>query len=418
MKKKYYMYVGMLGILLSLIWVILVRTQPYSDFQYYNELAKQIANGGVWGNTYTSVGYSILLGFVYKIFGGSLIVAKLFNIVLTVLNYFILYKVLNKVNINEKKRKIIYTIFVIFPNNIFYNSITGTEIIFTTVLLLITLIYFSDIKYKYIMLGILTAASAMIKPFFILFFFAVFILELVIKKRLLNALKHGILILVISMICLAPWIYRNTKVMGQLTFISNNSGIVLYINNNSQNHYGLWMDANNVENSIVKKKSYIKANETQKNKMLSTAAKKWIISHPKQFIVLGFKRILNTYFSCSDISYSLYGAGLSTNVQLILGILANDIKIIVFALAVISIIICSIKTIYNLIAKNSLKAYDIYGLILFYMFTSVYSVTEGQPRYSFPLIFIAIYFFCNALESAILFIKSNRGRKLAYKKSF
>nr|WP_307875764.1 hypothetical protein [Clostridium felsineum] len=285
MKKKYYMYVGMLGILLSLIWVILVRTQPYSDFQYYNELAKQIANGGVWGNTYTSVGYSILLGFVYKIFGGSLIVAKLFNIVLTALNYFILYKVLNKVNINEKKRKIIYTIFVIFPNNIFYNSITGTEIIFNTLLLLITLIYFSDIKYKYIMLGILTAASAMIKPFFILFFFAVFILELVMKKRLLNALKQGILILVISMICLAPWIYRNTKFMGQFTFISNNSGIVLYINNNSQNHYGLWMDANNVENSIVKKKSYIKANETKKNKMLSTAAKKWIISHPKQYTI-------------------------------------------------------------------------------------------------------------------------------------
>lgn len=76
------------------------------------------------------------------------------------------------------------------------------------------------------------------------------------------------------------------------------------------------------------------------------------------------------------------------------------------------------KTIYNLIAKNSLKAYDIYGLILFYMFTSVYFVTEGQPRYSFPLIFIAIYFFCNALESAILFIKSNRGRKLADKKGF
>ncbi|PJI08477.1 MULTISPECIES: hypothetical protein [Clostridium] len=405
MKKNYYRNITILGLLLSIVWIIAVNTQPYSDFQYYNELAKKIASGGAWGDTYTSVGYSIVLGFVYKIFGTSLITAKVFNICLTAFNYLIVYWILEEINISERKRKIIYGIFVLFPNNIFYNSITGTEILFVTVFLIMTLVYLGSSKYKYIILGALTAAAAMIKPFFILFFFAVFVIELLLKNKFLDVIKHSILIFAISMVCLSPWLYRNSKLMGQFTFISNNNGIVLYINNNSQNHTGLWMDAKNVENSIVTKKSYIKANDTEKNKMLSAAAKKWIVNHPGQFIILGFKRLFNTYFSCSDISYSFYGSSINPSVQMLLAILANDVKIFIFAIAVISIIAYSLKVIYSLINKRELDKFSIYNLIIFYMVTCTYFVTEGQPRYSFPVIFIAICFSVNGTNYIVDWIK-------------
>ena len=121
-KQNYYKIVALLGIIFSLLWIIFVNTQPYSDFAYYNTIAKQVANGGQWGNTYTSVGYSIILGFVYKLFGSSLITAKLFNLVLTCLNYLIFYKLLMKLPIKEGRRKIIYTLFVLFPSNIFYTA--------------------------------------------------------------------------------------------------------------------------------------------------------------------------------------------------------------------------------------------------------------------------------------------------------
>ncbi|MFL0252220.1 hypothetical protein ACJDT4_17545 [Clostridium neuense] len=404
MKKNYYRNITILGLLLSIVWIIMVNTQPYSDFKYYNDLAKQMASGGAWGDTYTSVGYSIVLGFVYRIFGANLMVAKVFNIFLTALNYLMFYWIVQQINISERKQKIIYGMFVLFPNNIFYNSITGTEIIFVTVLFMITLVYFSDFKHKYVALGALTAVAAMIKPFFFLFFFAVFVIELLLKNKLLDVLKHSILILIVSMICLSPWIYRNTKLIGQFTLISNNKGIVLYINNNSQNHTGLWMDAKNVENSIVNKKSYINANATEKNKMLTAAAKKWIVSHPGQFVVLGFKRLINTYFSCSDISYSFYGSGMNPSIQMLLGTLSNDVKIIVFVIAVISIIAYSVKVIQSFVTKKELDKFSVYGLIIFYMVTCTYFVTEGQPRYSFPVIFIAICFFVNVPNFAMKFI--------------
>jgi len=105
LKINYYSIITLLGILLSVIWVIMIDTKPFSDFQYYNNIAKQVANGGQWGNTYTSVGYPIVLGFVYKIFGDNLLVGKVFNIFLTFLNYLIVYKTLKKINMNEKNVK-------------------------------------------------------------------------------------------------------------------------------------------------------------------------------------------------------------------------------------------------------------------------------------------------------------------------
>lgn len=404
-KQNYYKIVTMVGAILSLLWIIFVKTEPYSDFAYYNTIANQVANGGQWGNTYTSVGYSIVLGFVYKLFGSSIVIAKIFNVVLTLLSYLILYKLLKKLNIKESRRKIIYTLFVLFPSNIFYNSILGTEILFTTLFLLTTLVYYSDLKYKYVVIGILVAINSMIKPFFIVFFFAVFLMELILRVKIVKIIKHSAIILMVSLLVLSPWVYRNTKLMGQFTFISNNGGIVLYINNNSQNKYGRWMAAAKVENSVVNTREYEKANMTEKNKMLSKAAKKWILSHPSGFVQLGFKRLFNTYFVGDDILYALHGAGISTALQYVLITCANLARNLLFIPAIILMIIETIKVIARIINKNPIDSFTLYGLVCFYMFTSVYFVTEGQGRYSFPVIFIALYFLAGLVERIVSRVK-------------
>ncbi len=392
-KANYYKIITSVGIILSILWIIFVNSQPYSDFSYYNTIAKQVANGGQWGDTYTSVGYSIVLGFIYKIFGSGIMIAKAFNVVLTTLSYIILYKLLKHISMSEVRRKLIYTLFVLFPCNIFYNSLLGTEILFTTIFLLITLLYFSDIRYKFALIGILAGLNIMIKPLFAVFFLAIFIVELVSKRKLAKSIKNAVIILIVSMIVVAPWCYRNTKLIGETTFISNNSGIVLYINNNSQNKLGRWMAAADVENSIVNKKEYKESNATEKSKMLSTAAKKWIIGHPAQFAQLGFKRLLNTYLVPDDINFTFYQAGLSNGVEYILLSIYSLIKYIIFIPAILIILILSVRTIKDLIKKRKIESFQIYGLICFYMFSCTYFVTEGQGRYSFPVIFIIIYFF-------------------------
>lgn len=403
----YYKIIMIISLLFCILWVSFINTKPFSDFQYYYNLSVQIANGGSWGNTYTSVGYCIILGGIFKLFGASVLKAKIFNIVLAFLNNFIFYRLLKKLDIDEKRMKIVFTIFAFFPNNIFYTSVLGTEILFTTMLLLVTNVYFGNFKYKYILLGVLTGVITIIKPFFMVFAFAVFLVELLKEKKFLHSLKCSLTIFIVSAICIAPWIYRNTKMMGQYTYVSNNDGIVLYINNNSENTFGRWMAAADVKDSLVKKEEYKKANMTEKNHMLKKEANKWIKAHRKEFLVLGTKRLVNTYFLGDDIGYSTYGSGLSSQTKFKMVVKSTIIKNIFFIPAIIYILLYSVFILYKIIKRQTetLNKFNLYITVIFYMFTTIYFVTEGQARYAFPLIFIIIYFWFYIVKYLVLLFK-------------
>jgi 4-amino-4-deoxy-L-arabinose transferase-like glycosyltransferase len=395
--ENYYKIIMAIGMVLCILWILLIDTKPFSDFDYYYGLSVDMANGLPWGDTYTSVGYCMLLGGVFKLFGAGLFKAKLLNLFLTFASYVLFYGVIKRVNLKERDRKIIFTLYVFMPNNIFYNSLVATELLFTTILIFITFIYFSDIKYKYAYIGVLVGLNTLIKPFFIAYFFAIFLLELLIEKKIIFSIKNSLIVLIVCAITIAPWIYRNTKLVGQFTYVSNNGGIVLYINNNSQNKKGRWMPVDQVENSIVKTEEYKQANMTQKNKMLSTAAKTWIKSHPMEFIELGFKRLFNVYFWGDDVLYSIYGSQVSDSAKPVIFTVTNDIRSTIFALAIIYILIYSVVVLKHIWKRKThlLNKYTLYNVILFYMFTAVYFVTEGQGRYAFPEIFIMIYcFYC------------------------
>ncbi|MCD2348668.1 glycosyltransferase family 39 protein [Clostridium guangxiense] len=396
-ENRFYMISMLIAAAVCVLWVALVKSIPYSDFNYYYALAKQIAGGGSFGDTYTSVGYSIVLGLIYSIFGKTIFVAKVFNLILTIISYFLMYSLLRKINISETKKRVIFILFIFFPTNIFYNSLLAVEILFTMLLLLITNIYFSDNKFKYVFIGVLAGVETMIKPFFIAFFFAIFLVEVIKNKKLLKPITNSLIVLILSCVVIAPFVYRNTKMMGQFTSVANNGGIVLYINNNSQNKWGRWMPAADVKNSIVLTTKYKKANMTEKNKMLSAAAKKWIKSHPKQFLILGCKRLLNTYFVGDDILFTYNGTNLSSEFKNKLMVYTNFVRNIIFLPGIIAIIAYSIKVIKMLIKRkeNEIDRFDLYALIIFYMFTGVYFITEGQGRYAFPFVFIMIYFFCS-----------------------
>lgn len=401
--SKYYFIIGAVGLILAIAWCSMVNPKLFSDFEYYYNLAVDISQGKPWGDTYTSVGYPIALGFLFKLFGASTLLAKIFNIILTVISYYLCYSILNKIEINELSKKIVYTIFVLFPISIFYTNLVATEIIFSTMLLLVTNVYLSDIRYKHIILGILIGLNTIVKPFFICICFAFFLVDSITSKRFIKPMINNLIIFLVSVIVIAPWCYRNTKLTGELTFVSNNGGIVLYINNNSQNNVGRWMPAEDVENSIVKTEEYKLANMTQKNKMLSKAAKQWIRENPKHFIQLGFLRLVNTYGTAGDFYYTTYESGLSDNAKNAIYFVTNKVKQIVFYPGILFILLYSVYILINLIKRSTenIDKFMLYCCILFYMFTCVYFVTEGQARYSFPLIFTEIYCFNYLLRGLV-----------------
>lgn len=409
-RDSFYYWVLALGCAAGLLWILLVRTEPVSDFKYYHRIATQIANGGQWGDTYTSVGYPIFLAPFYWLFGASIWVAKALNLVLSTINNLLVLYILKKIEIRETLRKLIFVLFVLFPMNIYYNSVLASEILFTTLFLLGTYIYLSDINYKYVFIGVITGLNTMVKPYFPLFALAIFITDLMWHKKLWKSLKNGVIVLIMTGVIIAPWLYRNYKLMGEFTYVSNNGGIVLYINNNSQNRLGGWMPAENVQNSVINRPDYLAANATQKNKMLSSAAKEWIMGHPGEFVSLGLKRLSKTFTQHGDMGYAFYGSGLPPLLQTNLFNFFELVRTPVFIAGVVSIFIYALIYLYltvrNRLPKKKTWLYLSYSLdkgslfliITFFMFAGVYFITEGQSRYAFPTVLSLTFYAVMGIE--------------------
>ncbi len=392
--KSYYSIILGAGLAADLLWVILVNTQPCSDFLYYHNLARNIALGGDWGDTYTTVGYPIALSLFYWLFGAHLWVAKALNICLSFANNLLVLRILRLSAIPERGRKFAFLLFVFFPANIFYNSIVGTEIMFTTGLLLATNLYLSEIKFKYLLIGFLAGLETMIKPFFPAYFLAIFLSDLLGKRKTLGqSLLNGLLALLICTLTLSPWLYRNYKLFGEFTYVSNNGGINLYINSNSQNHTGGWMPAEQVENSLVLTPQYKAASMTERNRMLTRAAEQWIVSHPKEYLVLMGKRLVRTFLLQGDLEYSLNGAGFGAGSTKLLFTLTELVRAPVYFLGLLGILLYAGMVLKGLFKGKELDGTVFYLFITFCMFACIYSLTEGQTRYSFPAIFILIFFF-------------------------
>ncbi|TGE39422.1 hypothetical protein E4K67_06835 [Desulfosporosinus fructosivorans] len=378
--------------------MLLVRTEPVSDFKYYHRIATQIANGGQWGDTYTTVGYPIFLAPFYWCFGASIWVAKALNLVLSTINNLLVLHILEKTGIRETLRQRTFVLYVLFPMNIYYNSMLASEILFTTLFLLGTYLYLTDINYKYVYIGLITGLNTMVKPYFPLFALAIILTDFLGHEKLWKSMKNGVVVLLVTGVIIAPWLYRNYKLIGEFTYVSNNAGIVLYINNNTQNKLSGWMLAEDVENSVVNRPDYNLANSTQKNIMLSRDAREWIMGHPREFVCLGLKRLSKTFIQAGDIDYAFQGSGLLPFLQVIMFRFSEFVRMPVFLGGVASIVIhtllYSYLTVGNRLTKRSARFvlnFDggkgrLFLIITFLMFAGVYFITEGQSRYAFPTV--------------------------------
>jgi len=409
-RDSFYYWVLTLGFAAGLLWILLVRTEPISDFEYYHRIATQIANGGQWGDTYTTVGYPIFLAPFYWLLGSSIWVAKALNLVLSTINNMLVLHILEKLGIRNTLRKRIFVLFVLFPMNIYYNSILASEVLFTTLFLLGTYIYLVDKNYKYVSMGVITGLNTMIKPYFPLFAMAIILTDFMWHKELWKSLKSGAVVLLVTGIIIAPWLFRNYKLIGEFTYVSNNGGIVLYINNNTQNKLSGWMPVEDVQNSVVNRSDYRTANPTQKNKMLSRAANEWILSHPIEFVSLGLKRLSKTFIQRGDIDYTFYGSGLSSLLKIFLSLFSELLRIPLFLVGIASIVMHTLIYLYLVVENrqpkrkswftlcSSVDKGSLFLIITFFMFAGVYFITEGQSRYAFPTVLSLTFYAVMGIE--------------------
>ncbi len=412
--KRFYKRILACGLLVNLAWVLLVDTQPYSDFLYYHQLAGQIAAGGQWGDTYTTVGYPIALGLVYFLFGTSLFVAKAFNICLTFLNGLLLIAIISKLDLREAWKRFLFVLVVFFPATIYYTSVTGNEILFTTTLLAATAVCLGTSARKYVWIGVLVAMGTMIKPFFLAFFLVVVLSDyLGFGDPFSRSLRNGLVVLSVSVLMLSPWLVRNSILMGRPTYVSSNGGLVLYINNNSTNSTGMWMPLEEIRGSLALTPAYASANWSQRNAMLGAAARRWIVSHPARFLSLGALRLANTYLRPGDLDYSLYGSSLSMAARERLLWEFEHVRLPVFLLGYLSMLVYGLVFVVRLLRhQRGEEGARVLLLATFCMFAAVHFVFEGQARYAYPTVFIVAFFFVDGASTLVDYFRHRRGEPI------
>lgn len=398
LKLSYDWILIFLGTGVSLAWIYLVPTQPFSDFAYYRSIAQEIAYGMEWGTGYTTIGYSIFLAGVYTIFGDTLLIGKVMNVIFYTISNILFLGMLNQSHLPEKLRKITFGVFVFFPANIFYSSILANETMFTCLLLACMRLYLSNSKGKYFWIGILTGINVLIKQQFILFPLVIFIVAQIKDGSFIRNAKNVVVISLVACFVMSPMVYYNSQMMGQFTSVANNGGIVLYINNNSQNQDGRWMLPEEIEDSVLLQSEYINANGTQRNAMLRKVTVAWIGDHPREFITLGLLRLRNTFLIGDDIGYTLIGITTEEKTEDILIIANSVIKSIFFITTLFMTVLQATRFMRALMEKKArdIPTFDLVAMAVFYMFVSVYFISEGQGRYSYPVTFSMVYFTCQA----------------------
>lgn len=427
--KAYITIITFIGIFLKILWIINIRCTPISDFATYQEIATNIFMNK--GNSYMGApvafqapGYTMTLGYFYKLFSSNnILLGEILNVILSSLTLIIILFILLKLFKSIPAVLLAYTLTALNINYIAYNSVLGSEILFTFLFALIILLELSNIKLvkKYMLIGFVLALSALTKPNFLIYILVILAVDWLKDKDIKLSIKKFFITLSIFVIFLAPWTYRNFKAYHQLIPVSYNGGYVLFINNNNNNSTGAWMPISQIHTSKETQNKLKKAgfkytksvNLEVKQVMLmpklqsifSNEARTWILSHPIKFFKLGIHRLKNTFFSGASDVY-MWSIPNYKNENFIYSLVKSSSfkKLSNFNINLLSIfgLIYVLITIKNIIKGifNSNMSIDyvisipVINILFFGIITFVF---EGQARYNFPILFIFIICFSNLI---------------------
>jgi len=401
-------YIVLIYFILQMILIFSIHPNYKSDALYYYNLAQkciqtdqyypakeQITEDYIVAPLYINV--TIILLSIYN----SQVAISLFNLILIMIQLFIIYKITLKI-FSEEVAKISILLYIFYFNTVGLMLSNYTELLF--ILLISTSIYFFLLNknYSLVLSSILLGGAIAVRPAAWALLFAFLVLQIIkgYKTRRLSPsyfyLYTGLFVFIL---CFGFWTNSH---FGKFEFTSTTGPVNLLLGAND--------DVTGGFNSTVFEKGkagYIGNPDSmtfiQKGDFYQDAALEWIAEHPIKWILLAPLKFVHT-FGWDDIGLSyLLGLG-DTNFAKVVKIIitennfdkalpnSNTIsKLIYLFILFVShlfyylILICILLAIYNLFKKKLMNEGTI--LILLFSFFSILMilVTVGTPRYKYPI---------------------------------
>ncbi len=223
-----------LGLLLRILFISFHDRPLFSDEKEYDQLAYNLATKAIYSydstpTAYRPVGYPVIVGWIYYVFGHHIILVRLLQALFDTLISFFIYLLL--AGHPPRTRVCGSALWALFPPAIFYSSLLLSETIFTFLFVVSAWMLTrndSASYWKLAALGAVVGVLTLIKPTVIVF---VLLLSFLLPQVKLP-FRRIYPVVIAFLLVLAPWLIRNYLVFSEIA-LSSNGGVNLMIGNNA-----------------------------------------------------------------------------------------------------------------------------------------------------------------------------------------
>ena len=303
----------LLGLCLRLFWIGFSSHTPQMARNPHHMLESDLSNvyaidltEGKWflnddgtPSGHRPIGYPLVLGLCYKMFGVNRMVAYSLNIALFVFTAYLVYYMAQAI-FSRRIALLATLLFSIYPVSVYSVVLNTDEHLFLPLWYLGLFFLFREIegkplRFKLLWYGLLfgyatmTRTHSIFMPFVI--GFAYFLLKYPLKK-----IAAGVLgVLLIMQLINLPWVIRNYKAWG-VPVLYTATALYVYSQLNSsataEGSGGHIPSKGELGYSEDLAKAMEEKNEGLQHTLANREMKKWIIKHPAEFLNLGVCRVL------------------------------------------------------------------------------------------------------------------------------
>jgi hypothetical protein len=286
------------GLGLRILAILVFPREPQNDPRFYHQFALNLLAGKEYGwpngRAFYPPGMSFLLAGWYAVTTSSVVAGQLLNVLLGTASIALVGDIARRA-ISPPAARWAGLFAAVMPTLVFYVSTLGYEIVLGMILLAVCDLWLISTSsgrkriVSVVAIGLLLGIGSLIKPICLLVPIVLFAIWL-IKCGLAAATANSAAVAVLMLAVIAPWTYRNYRVLGAFVPISTNGGIVLWTANNAESQ-GLAMTL----------KLPAPTDEVLRERYYQRAALDWIVHHPLDFVQLAVRKFIYTWGTTSSL---------------------------------------------------------------------------------------------------------------------
>lgn len=274
--------------------LILLDVQPWSDAAYYFERAGELAAGQGYispdgqPTAFWPPGWPLALSVPFKLFGASVQVVGLFNLLFAGISAALLFLLARRITGSDLAARLALLLIALYPNNAAYVPLALTEVFYTTLLLAICWLLVEQRSWLWLAgAGLLLGAATLVKAQTLV------VVPLVLGIALLRApgfwaavpktIATGLALGAFAALVVAPWSLRNERVLGELVLVSTNGGVTLATGNNPSATGG-YVDNDPAYLALQTRKGEL--DEIAFDAEAKRLGTDWIKANPEKFVAL------------------------------------------------------------------------------------------------------------------------------------